>query len=427
MARAVQQNLTTKQIEDRNFMHLLMDVVWFGLALTATARFLSVFAIRLGASPTEQSLLVGLQGLAMGLSTLFALRWRNRFQTTAQAIDLPGFFFRFWFLLPLFAPFFPQPMQVPWLMGSVVFTGIGQGIAGALFLTHMREAVGDHRLNALSSRRFAAMNVSLCVTALGFGWLLTVLPFPVNYQVMFGAAFMFSLISQWHVRQSKTLYPSPMMPIATETDAPAQAVPVWRTPGWGVVIAAALVTHLAFLSVNALIPLALVGGMKADEGYMGVFGLVELVGGIVAGLTGEWFLRHMSPRRLTGLAIGMTAVTPLVIALAPSLTVALGGAILNGMGWTLVAIGLFAVLVERTPSHLMPRATMIYQQMLAVGTFIGPLVGSVLLGLGLNVMTVLLIGAGIRLLGGLVLGVQRRDLALLLPKPAAPSTTPAVP
>ncbi|MCU0463732.1 MAG: hypothetical protein MUF38_04100, partial [Anaerolineae bacterium] len=98
MARAVQQNLTTKQIEDRNFTHLLMDVVWFGLALTATARFLSVFAIRLGASPTEQSLLVGLQGLAMGLSTLFALRWRNRFQTTAQAIDLPGFFFRFWFL-----------------------------------------------------------------------------------------------------------------------------------------------------------------------------------------------------------------------------------------------------------------------------------------------------------------------------------------
>ena len=396
-----------QRIEDKNFRHLMMDVVWFGLALTATARFLSVFAIRLGATPAEQGLLIGLQGLVMGFSTLFAVRWRNRFQTTSEAIVIPGFFFRFWFLLPVFTPFFPQPFQVPWLLFSVAFTGLGQGIAGSLFLTHMREAVGDQRVNILASRRFAAMNIGLCVTAVGFGWMLTAIPFPLNYQVMFGAAFLFSLVSQWHVTQSKTLYPVSMsaaVPAENVPSAPIQRI--WNMPGWGIVIAASLITHLAFLSVNAVIPMVLVSTMKADEAFMGVFGLIELVGGILAGLSGEWFLRHLNPRRLTGLAVGMTAITPLVIAFAPSLNVALGGAMLNGMGWTLVAIGLYAILVERTPSHMMPRATTLYQQMLAVGTFVGPLIGSTLAGAGINLLVVLLIGAGLRLLGGLLLGIR---------------------
>lgn len=414
-----------KHIEDRNFMHLIMDVVWFGLALTATARFLSVFAIRLGATPAEQGLLIGLQGLVMGLSTFFAVAWRNRFQTTIDAINLPGFFFRFWFLLPVFTPFFPQPFQIPWLLFSVAFTGVGQGIAGSLFLLHMREAVGDQRVNVLTSRRFAAMNIGLCVTALAFGWMLTVLPFPVNYQIMFGVAFLFSMVSQWHVMKTKPLYPVSMAAVMPTEAAPASTTRIWRLPGWGMVIFASLATHLAFLSVNAIIPLVLVSTMKADEAFMGVFGLIELVGGILAGLTGEWFLRHMSPRRLTGLAVGMTAVTPLVIAIAPSLNFALGGAILNGMGWTLVAIGLFAILVERTPSHLMPRATTLYQQMLAVGTFVGPLIGSTLAGWDVDLLTVLLVGAGLRLAGGLLIGVKRRDFAVFSAR-RAPVPTGAI-
>jgi Na+/melibiose symporter-like transporter len=291
---------------------------------------------------------------------------------------------------------------------------LGQGIAGSLFLMHMREAVGDQRVNVLTSRRFAAMNIGLCVTAVGFGWMLTVLPFPVNYQIMFGAAFLFSMMSQWHVMKTKPLYPVNMgapAPVENMSAVPVQRV--WRLPGWKVVILASLVTHLAFLSVNAVIPMVLVSTMKADEAFMGVFGLIELVGGILAGLTGEWFLRHMSPRRLTGLAVGMTAVTPLVIAFAPTLNFALGGAVLNGMGWTLVAIGLFAILVERTPSYLMPRATTLYQQMLAIGTFLGPLIGSTLADAGVNLLAVLLIGAGLRVLGGLVIGLQRNDVGLL--------------
>ncbi len=393
---------TQNRIEDRNFFHLMMDVWWFGLALTATSRFLSVFAIRLGASEFEQSLLVSLQGLVMGVATFFVLRWRKRFQNTRRSIDLPGLFFRFWFLLPIFTPLFPAAWQIPWLLGSVAFVGFAQGLAGPLFSVHMREAVGDRRVNALSSRRFAAMNLGLCVTSLAFGWLLTVLPFPVNYQVMFALAFFFSLISQWHVTRSQTLYPVEAAP----ADQPK--TPVWRLPGWGIVIAAGLLTHLGFMSMSALIPTALVSELRADEAYMGVFGLLELMGGVAAGLTGEWFLRHLSPRRLAGVSVGVTAITPLIIALAPSLNIALTGAFINGLGWSLVSIALYALLVERTPGHAMTSAMMLHHQVLAVGTFVGPMIGSALVGLNLDLMGVMLVGAGLRLAAGVALSVTLR-------------------
>ena len=38
--------------ERTNFNHWVIDIAWFGLAFAATNRFLSVFAIRLGASST---------------------------------------------------------------------------------------------------------------------------------------------------------------------------------------------------------------------------------------------------------------------------------------------------------------------------------------------------------------------------------------
>jgi len=308
---------------------------------------------------------------------------------------------------------------------SVAFTGLGQGIAGSLFLMHLREAVGDQRVNVLASRRFAVMNIGLCVTAVGFGWMLTAIPFPLNYQVMFGAAFIFSLMSQWHVMKSKTLYPV-VMSVPVESSTPQPQERLWSMRGWSIVIGACLITHLAFLSVNAVIPMVLVKTMHADEAYMGVFGLIELVGGILAGLSGEWFLRRFSPRRLTGLAVGMTAITPLVIAIAPSLNFALGGAMLNGMGWTLVAIGLYAILVERTPNHLMPRATTLYQLMLAIGTFIGPLIGSTLAESGMNLLAVLMIGAGLRIFGGLLLGVRWHDVGRLFTRPTQPVVLPSV-
>ena len=59
-------------VEQSNFHHLVQNTVWFGLATPATARFLSVYAIHVGATPFQLGLIASLgigEALVTGLNS----------------------------------------------------------------------------------------------------------------------------------------------------------------------------------------------------------------------------------------------------------------------------------------------------------------------------------------------------------------------
>ncbi len=392
---------STASQSDKNYFHLIGDILWFGIALAAITRFMSMYAIRLGATPLEQSLLVALPGLVIGLSTFIAGKWRNRFQSSDVALRLPGLLFRFVYLLPILAPLFPPGYQVIWLVLSVVLPAVPQGIAGVLFLTFMRESIGDSLWDTLNSRRFLALNIGLAGGALTFGALLTALPFPLNYQVMFGAAFGLSMISLWHILQTRSIYPTPAPALPAD-----QLMPLNKLPGFKRVTVSIVVAFLSFLSVNAVIPLALVQRLGAEEGFIAVYGMVELMGGVVFGLIGDKLAKRLGSRRLTAVMLGLTALTPIAVAFAPTLGVTLIGAAATGFGWTGTMTGLLAQLLSVTPSYAMPRASARYSQLTAIGTFCGPLIGGVLANTGLDLIWVMLFGVTLRLAAAAVIGVS---------------------
>lgn len=386
---------------DKNFFHLVGDVLWFGIALAATSRFMSVYAIRLDASPLAQSLIVSLPGLVIGLSAFFAAWWRNRYPNTDQAVRLPGIIFRFVFLLPAFAPFFPTDFQVIWLVLAVAIPAIPQGISGVIFMTFMRESIGDSKWDLINTRRFLAMNIGIAIGALGFGLLLTKLPFPLNYQIMFVIAFCFSMVSYLHVYRTRSIYPTP------KPEVPAEEVtPLYKLPGFRRVIISIVVAHLTFLSVNAVVPLALVQRLGAQEGFIALYGLSELMGGAAFGLFGHKITRRLGAQRTGAIFMCLTALTPLTAALSPVLGLTLIGGFAAGIGWTGTITGLLAQLVEKTPSHAMPRASARWNQLAAIGIFFGPLIGGVLANSGVDLAHVLLFGVTLRLTGGIVLGAD---------------------
>ena len=104
--------------QQRNFQHLVLEVTWFGLALASTSRFLSVFAIRLGATPAQLGWLTALPFAVLLLSTTLSTRWRRHFSDSIHAIYLPSLAFRFVFLFPALTPLFPSQWQTPWLIFS---------------------------------------------------------------------------------------------------------------------------------------------------------------------------------------------------------------------------------------------------------------------------------------------------------------------
>jgi hypothetical protein len=61
------------------------------------------------------------------------------------------------------------------------------------------------------------------------------------------------------------------------------------------------------------------------------------------------------------------------------------------------------MLMENVPSYAMPQASAVYQQVVAVGSFIGPLTGSVLVNGGVDLGLVLVMGAALRFGGALAI------------------------
>lgn len=403
--------MSEKAIERQNFYHLVADIAWFGLALAATTRFLSVYAIRLGATPTELGLLAALPGLVLVISTALSGWWRRRFADSVRAIALPSLGFRLVFLLPAFAPFFPPEFQIMWLILAVAIPAIPQGIAGVIFIVLLRESVNDKRINSLMSRRHLAMNVALIFSALAFGLMLERVAFPLNYQIMFALAFVFTLMSEWHVLKVKVLYPVPTpAPIKTIENAMKR---VWAMPSFQNVAFIALVIHLAFFSIVAVVPLFLMDHLGAGEAFMALFGVVELVAGAIIASFTDKIISRIGTRNTIMLAMFGTTLAALSFATAPTLEFTLIGAAISGASWTAANVGLFGYFMDSTPTEDLSRATVAYQQIISIAVFIGPLMGSTLIEGGINIVMAILIGAVMRFVAGFLTQVNLNSINIV--------------
>lgn len=380
--------------EQSNFHHLVLDIVWFGLAFPATSRFLSVYAIRLGAEANELSLLTSLPAIVLLLSASISNWWMSRYTNTMKALFWPTFGFRLVFLLPAFTPFMPPDFQPIWLILSLTLPAIPQGVSSVVFLVMMREAVNDKLMPPLLSRRSLALNATVGISGLALGVWLEKAPFPFNYQAMFVLAFLMALVSLWHVTQIR------LLPLPAPNVTAVPAVSPWRSPDFLRVGFICAITHIAFFSVLPLLPLHLVNNLDASEGFMALFALAELAAGAVVAAFTNRAARWIGNRSLIALAMVGTSVGTLIVALAPSLNITLLAAALTGGSWTAAGIALFAFFSENTPLERRSHYTTAYTQIIFLAMFVGPMIGSGLYNRGVNLVVIILTGAALRLLAG---------------------------
>lgn len=97
-------NNNTAAAEQSNFHHFVLDIAWFGLALAATTRFLSVYAIRLGATPVDLGWISSLPALVLIISAALGGWWMRRYGDPVKALFMPGLGYRLMFLLPALVP-----------------------------------------------------------------------------------------------------------------------------------------------------------------------------------------------------------------------------------------------------------------------------------------------------------------------------------
>jgi MFS family permease len=380
-----------------NFRHLVGDIVWFGVAMAATSRFLSVFAIRLGASPVELGLLASLPSLIVVLSASFGAWWSRKFRNPVRSLFLPGITFRLLFLLPAFAPLLPLRLQPLWIVMSATIPALTQGPASVAFFVIMRGAVRPDQMTRLLSYRQLAVNLAVGAGAMVFGVWLEHAPFPLNYQIMFMISFAFSLLSLYHcvsIRVPDVVHvPAPVTPEPAAMRAPSP----WRTASFQRVAFIAATIHIAYVLITPVLPLYLVRNMGADEGYMAIFGMIELGAGAIAAVIAPRISGKIGNRRMIALGVAGTAFNAVIIALAPNLYIALIAAVFSGC-WTAAAgVAMMAIFVENAPEGDMTQYSTAYNQVIGLAMFTGPMIGSLLATSGISLMAIILFGALLRL------------------------------
>ncbi len=389
----------TDKLERANFKHLVGDIAWYGLPIAATSRFLSVYAIRLGASAMELGLISALPALIVVITVSMGGWWSRRYATAVQSLFWPALGQRLAFLLPFFAPFLPLQWQPIWLVVAVSVPALFQGISAVPFTVSMVDSIYPKRIMRLTSHRSLALNVTIAIGALILGFWLKNAPFPLNYQIMFLLAFGVSLISLYHCISVRPIVPARAAQPVEKAQAKPAAVSPWRTPGFRHVATVSVTCQLAFTLIIPIVPLFLVKRLGADEGFMALFALVELAAGAFGSVLAPRLAQRMGLRRMIAVTVAATAFNALIIALAPNLYVALFAAIFSGLCWTAGAgIGLFQFFVESTPDGEMAAYTTAFSQVNGLASFIGQMTGSLLVTGGVNLFAVLILGAVLRFL-----------------------------
>ncbi len=396
-------------VERANTRYFYLDIFWMSIAFALEWYFLQVFAILLNATPSHLATLVSLRALLQVLGSGLSGWWLHRHRNAVVALRVPALTYRvILYLFMVFVPLLPfKNNQVDVLVALAVLCAIPTGITQGVFLSLLRSALSEQQLAKVVARRQILMSGTILVCVIGFGQLLERLPFPINYQIGFGIAFVASFLSWLSCQQIKLPQTAP----AEVQKKTSPAVNVWKHPGYLrfsiVVFAICLFVFMA----SSIVQLHLVRNLGASDSWISFFGLFETGSGTLIMLFMDRLLRRFSAVRLITITAFATALQPLILGLTPTLPPYIAGQIAFGAGWYAVGVLLFNMLVEIAPKDGFSHYATRYQVLINISMFIGPLIGTFMIEHGLTLPVALFVIAAGRFGAAM--------LTRLIPRPKA--------
>jgi MFS family permease len=398
-------------VQQRNVRNVLIDGI--GVALVqGVATFLSVFLVRLGATPFLVGLLTSMPALtgmilAIPVGRLMErqrdiLPWYSRVRVTVLgSYALTG-------LMPFF---FPTDVTIIAIIVIWAIVTVPQTIVNVAFTMVMSAVAGPTQRYYLMSRRWSIMGVTTAVTVVLVGVILDMISFPLNYQVVFIASFAGGMLSYAFSNRIELPKNTPPEAIQRERRTLRAGLAALReNADFNRFLISQFVFRCGLTLAIPLFPLYWVRDLHASDSWIGVINTVNSAVLIVA-----YFLwSKVSERRgnsmvLRACAFGLVfypLLTGLTKDLAP-LPIYAGFAGIFAAGIDLV---MFDILLDTCPPRRAASYIALYQTTAYVATFLAPTLGTYLAGM-LGYGPALFISAGLRLAGAVlfvVMGVGAR-------------------
>jgi hypothetical protein len=381
----------------RNWSAVQADSVFVGI-VTAAGTFLPVFLVRLGATGTDIGFLTAVPALtAFALAVPFGRWLQGRRNIVPWYSRLRLIAWCSYTVMALAAAILPASQAVPamllvWALASVPSTA---GLVA--FPIVMDGAAGPAGRFDLLGRRWAIAGVATTIAVAIGGQLLDLLPFPLNFEVLFlgitAAGFgSFSL--------------SRRIVIA---DQPARGAPSgapWPARLAGLIALVrgnrgfvryelrALVFTAGIGIAAPLLPLFYVHEVGAPDSWIGIIGAAQAAGGVL----GYVFARRTSLRRAGSsvllpslLAVALVPVGQSVVHWLPAVAVL---AFVGGLGAAGAQLALFDQLLSSIPREHGVTFSSVDQSLQNFGLIVGPNVGG-LLAATLGVREGLVVASGV--------------------------------
>ena len=184
-----------------NFLHLYLDIGWFGLLSGSAMAFLSIYLVRIGASAYQIGLINAAPALtAIGLA-LPAGRWlgdRPVDRAVFNASILHRIFYLLWIPLPVL---FFDSVEVAVVIVATFLMSVPGTVLAVGFNALFAEAVPAEWRGHVSGVRNAVLAAVSIVVSLLSGWILSTVRFPLNYQVVFALGFLGAVMSSYHLHR----------------------------------------------------------------------------------------------------------------------------------------------------------------------------------------------------------------------------------
>jgi len=404
----------------QNFKHLYLDMGWFGILSGSSLAFLSVYAARLGANPFQ----VGLMGaMPAVINLLFAIpagQWLQK-RTIGKAVFWTSVYYRFGYLLLIPLPWLFADQQQIWVLVSLaLLMGIPGTALAVGFNALFAEAVPASWRAHVAGIRNVILSIVYVITSILCGAILTNIPFPIGYQIVFGIGFLGAVMSSFHlyfvhplqISKDTSTEPSIDNSISTslkkgirywldQVRLKLNKVNIWKTP-FRKTLSVLLFFHIAQFLAIPLYPLYFVNVMHLNDQQIGIgsaaFYFTGLIGSMqLARISNKW-----GHHKVTSLGAFLTGLYPILLFFSHGYLQYLGISLIGGFGWAFVGGALVNYLLEKTPGNNWPAYLAWYNIILNSAILAGSILGPILAGyVGLGI-ALLIIGI-FRLFSGLAI------------------------
>jgi len=394
-----------------NFLHLYLDIGWFGVLSGSAINFLNIYATRLGASAIQIGFITATSAVVNLFLAIPAGRWIEK-RHTGRAVFWSSVLFRVGYLLWIPLPWLFNAQGQIWalialtLLMAIPFTPLSVGF-NALFA----EAVPERFRAHVASIRNIAFAIAFMTTSFICGYILDKVVFPSGYQVVFGIGAFGAAMSSLHlyfVKPLQTESPATQTAPQPDPDKPASLprnifaalrFDIWSTRFRNVLLAL-LALHLTHYLANPIYPLFNVRVLNLNDDNIGTGTALYYLTMLIGSFRFARVAHRLGHKKVTGLGMAGMAIYPLLLAFAQSVWHYYAISLLGGFTWAMVNGAYANYMLENIPANDRPSHlawhTIILNSAILASSLIGPLVAD-----QIGLAPALVVFAVLRLLAGL--------------------------